>query len=648
MKVLVVDDLYQNRYLLQVVFEAHGHEVHCFENGREALVWLAAARASGVAPDAIVTDLLMPETDGFELIRQVREHYAQTIAIVVYTATYTEPADQDLALRSGADTFVIKPIEPSELVQMAEDTWRARVRGARTATPPSDFAEVHGRRLLEKLRKRGEENARLGNALLSTERLRALACRVGELGPFSWRKDAGELSLSDEARRVLDASDDSDEGFGALRLEGAHVKMFTTLVDDLLRDEEAKDLSLSWSVTDELRGQRHLTAYLVRDPTCSDGVLGIVRDASAQQRLGLAVRRLESQVLQAQKLDSIGAMTAGLVHDLSNLLMMIVGNADELVATGTLDREASADLAHAAARACDLVTSVRRFLQASPLEPTTLSLAAIVREVVQLLRSSVPASVSLCAASPPVDRLVDGHASQLLQVVMNLVLNALHATKDAGDLVEVSILEGGAARPLGDVDANADWVVVEVHDNGAGMSAEVQSRVFEPFFTTKPGGKGTGLGLSTARSIVEAHGGLLTVESELGLGSRFRAHLPIACKLEDPATLGGRRVLLFDPSSASGPLVHHALQRCRIDCVLVTQAFDALERLAVDPRAFDVVLMADTSASSVVRKLAKDARVVALASVFDAVSKPAEVDALLRWPFSATALLAALRSERGP
>jgi len=260
----------------------------------------------------------------------------------------------------------------------------------------------------------------------------------------------------------------------------------------------------------------------------------VLRDVTEREQLA-------DQLREAQKLDSIGQLAGGIAHDLNNLLTPIVGLAELAAAREGASAGVAADLAEirdAADRAAELTRQLLAFARRQHLEMRALDVSAVLGGLEPLLRrlirENVQLEVDLSADLPA----VRADASQLQQVVLNLVLNARDAMREGGRL----LLETRAVRLQPGADAArlglpaGPYVRLRVRDAGCGMDEATLERIFEPFFTTKALGLGTGLGLAVVHGIVKQHGGSLAVESALGRGSCFDIYLPAAAEeLLEPA-----------------------------------------------------------------------------------------------------------------
>ena len=250
-----------------------------------------------------------------------------------------------------------------------------------------------------------------------------------------------------------------------------------------------------------------------------------VRDITAK-------RAAEEQLFQAQKMELVGQLTGGIAHDFNNMLTVITGTI-EILAEGVKDDPALASIARmiddAADRASQLTANLLAFARKQPLRPLETDVNALVEEVVQLLLPTLGRQIAIETALSDLawPALVD--RSQLSSALVNLAINARDAMPDGGRLL---FRTGNFTRAEHDADigglGSGDYVVVEVHDTGAGIPAAIRDRIFEPFFSTKQLGSGTGLGLSMVFGFAKQSGGGIVVDSEEGKGACFRIYLPKA------------------------------------------------------------------------------------------------------------------------
>ncbi len=268
-------------------------------------------------------------------------------------------------------------------------------------------------------------------------------------------------------------------------------------------------------------------------------------------------KRLESQLLRVQRVESIGLLAGGVAHDINNVLVPIMVSSEllESMVTAPEGKAFLSSIRASAQHGAALVRQLLAFARGAVGQPTELACRPLLSDFVGFLTQTFPRNVrfSLNVADDPWP--VKGDATQLKQVLMNLCLNARDAMPNGGAIgirVRNVNLSEAEAESLRDVKAGPH-VEISVSDTGSGMSPEVVSRIFDPFFTTKEVGKGTGLGLAAVRGIIKGHDGAITVESEPGEGTTFRIFLPaarvpeVADRKSTAANLGdGQSILLID------------------------------------------------------------------------------------------------------
>lgn len=242
--------------------------------------------------------------------------------------------------------------------------------------------------------------------------------------------------------------------------------------------------------------------------------------------------QLQTQLLQAQKMESIGRMAGGLAHDFNNLLTAVLGYV-ELAQSALPPRNSAQGFLNSAVLAVEKAASITRQLMTlarqQPMQRRLVNLNESVREAIRIAHSWMPASVQIQTYLSEQLWHIEADPSQLLQVLQNLLLNARDAIPETGGVITIetknTVLDTEYARTHYQV-VPGEYVLLVVSDTGVGMTSAVRERIFEPFFTTKPRGQGMGLGLSIVHSIVTQMGGHIWVYSEEGKGSTFKIYLP--------------------------------------------------------------------------------------------------------------------------
>lgn len=266
------------------------------------------------------------------------------------------------------------------------------------------------------------------------------------------------------------------------------------------------------------------------------GAIGVIEDITGRKHAERQRRELEAKVQHAQKLESLGVLAGGIAHDFNNLLVGILGNADLALAEMPPDAELRGTLEEvrtAALRASELTRQMLTYSGRGPSDVERVDLNELVRQTAQLLHASISKKVTLTYELADDLPAIRADASQLRQVVMNLLTNA----SDAIGQKQGAITLGTSLRPVGGGDLAGTYppqdlpagryVRLEVADTGCGMDEQTRRRIFEPFFTTKFAGRG--LGMAAVLGIVRGHGGAIEVDSHPGRGSVFHVYLP-ACE----------------------------------------------------------------------------------------------------------------------
>jgi PAS domain S-box-containing protein len=265
----------------------------------------------------------------------------------------------------------------------------------------------------------------------------------------------------------------------------------------------------------------------------------LVRDDAGRPKSILAIntdiserKRLETQVLRAQRMESIGTLAGGIAHDLNNVLTPIMMSVELLELLGPDDaaREILETIQTSARRGADMVSQVLGFARGMDGQRVTVDVGRLVADFVKIIRDTFPKDIRVEVAVAPDLWALAADPTQLHQVLLNLCVNARDAMPDGGT---ITIRAGNLSIDEHDATMNLEarvgpYVALDVTDSGVGIPPAIVDRIFEPFFTTKAVGKGTGLGLATTLAIVKSHGGFVQVHSAPGMGARFRICLPAA------------------------------------------------------------------------------------------------------------------------
>jgi PAS domain S-box-containing protein len=336
-----------------------------------------------------------------------------------------------------------------------------------------------------------------------------------------------------------------------------------------------------------------LTAFLVRDahgqPIC---IAATARDVTERKRAEEETRKLQSQLLHSQKMESIGQLAGGIAHDFNNILTAIIGYGAVLhmkMPTDDPNRTYVDQVLAGAEKAASLTQSLLAFSRKQVINPRPLDLNEAIRRLLKFLSRILGEDIELKTTLFPERLTIVADATQVEQVLMNLATNARDAMPDGGrfliesgrvEFKERYILSHGYAKP-------GTYAVLSVSDTGTGMDENIQEKIFEPFFTTKGVGRGTGLGLPIVYGVVKQHGGYISVYSEVGKGTTFRIYLRLArsetvgmeaAEMPDQPVGGDETILLAEDNPEVRQLTSRVLKEYGYNVIEATDGEDALNK----------------------------------------------------------------------
>jgi two-component system, cell cycle sensor histidine kinase and response regulator CckA len=314
-------------------------------------------------------------------------------------------------------------------------------------------------------------------------------------------------------------------------------------VDQVLaHDREVFDSGRSLSVPGQqfrTHDGRNMVLHLTRQPVRFGGepaLLVTAMDVTLQASAAKELRQLERCLAATQRLEGLGLMAGGIAHDFNNLLVGVLANAEMALrelSAGTRTATFVRRVKDAAERLAGLTRQLLAYSGRGPVEIEVIDLPSLAREALELVGSTISPTIQVEAVLPEGSLTVHGDRAQLTQVIMNLLINAAESIADrAGKItlttrVEFLDSDRNASLAVRAVHGAAEYLCLEVRDNGSGMDEATRNRIFDPFFSTKAG-PSRGLGLASVMGIVRAHQGALQVDSALGEGTRMRVWLPLA------------------------------------------------------------------------------------------------------------------------
>ena len=332
-------------------------------------------------------------------------------------------------------------------------------------------------------------------------------------------------------------------------------------------------------------------------------ISGIGRDVTEKVLSKKKFRKLQEQIAQSQKMESIGTLAGGIAHDFNNILFPIVGYTEMLLEDmpeNSPFRASLYEIYTGALRARDLVKQILTFSRQENSDLKLVKIQPVIKEALRLIRSTIPTTIEIRQDIQADCGVIKADPTQIHQIVMNLATNAYHAMEETGGELKVSLKK----VELGEPDLiNPDMVTgvyacLIVSDTGKGLDKSLTQKIFDPFFTTKEKGKGTGMGLSVVHGIVKSMRGAIQAYSEPGKGTEFKVYFPIekSClEKQDTQTNGSiqnvtEQILLVDDEEDIITMEKQMLERLGYKVTSRTSSIEALEAFRISPDKFDIVI----------------------------------------------------------
>ncbi len=366
------------------------------------------------------------------------------------------------------------------------------------------------------------------NRLRRTQEHLARAQEVASIGSYEHDFATGVSIWSAETYAIFGRSPESYIPSGANFIACVHEEdrpLAKRIVEAIRLGTELPGMDIRVVRPDGTVRVVHIACELVRNAEGEiSGYLGTCLDVTERLQLERGRHELEDQLHHSQKLEALGTLAGGIAHDINNTLVPVVAltkRVSDKLPTGSQDRMCLDMVLDAGIRIRDLVGRILAFSRKETAVWAAVDLAHVVRETIEMLRATVPTTIEIEVRVGQVAPMW-GDASQLMQVITNLVTNSAHAIDRAPGRITIALDE--RSRPAG----KGDELVLSVSDTGVGMDEATCRRIFEPFFTTKQVGQGTGLGLAIVHGIVVAHKGTIGVTSEPGRGTCVEMAFPLA------------------------------------------------------------------------------------------------------------------------
>ncbi|MCF3650853.1 hybrid sensor histidine kinase/response regulator [Synoicihabitans lomoniglobus] len=548
--------------------------------------------------DIILTDYNLPEFTELEAVQIATERCPNSSTIVV-TGTEEEAIAVE-CLKLGADDYILKdrllrlPVAIKRAMQqrLIQTEALATETALRESETKLKAIALHSRLMLYTRDEEGCFNFANSQAQLF------LGKPVGQLMGSTWVDHVLSTPENRKSLSKLDAPYDSDTMETTVEVELAETSSGIRWI------EVRENVSIS--------------------PEGQKSVVGVAFNITDR-------KSLEAQLRQTQRLENLGLLAAGVAHDLNNVLspIMMAGPLLQPTLKGTRHERLLNVLESSANRGAALVKQVLSFARGEDNERSPLQIKHVVRDVVSIIQETFPKNITcedMIASKIPA---VQGNATQIHQVLLNLCVNARDAMPQGGTL-SISV----AQRDISEIKSKEivdrgprHWVVITVSDTGTGIDPEVLSEIWNPFFTTKSKETGTGLGLNTVRGIVTAHHGAIELTSQVGLGTTFEIMLPAiqeemrAPSLRASTSLyrgSGQQVLIVDDEPLVRDMLSRTLRRHNYQVSIASDGVEALKLINLGGHDLRLVItdihmphMSGDVLISVLRKVRPEIKIIA-------------------------------------
>lgn len=517
---LIVDDNSQNIKIISTLLYERGFNISIATNGYQAIESL---KYNSV--DLILLDVMMPEMDGYETCKRLKSDDETKDIPVIFTSALSETIDKVKAFNAGAVDYVTKPIELEEI--LARINTHIKIRELQ-----KNFLNLN--KNLER-----EVAVRTKELKESTTRFRSL---IETISDWIWEINEENI-FTYSSPRVKDLL-----GYDPSEVLGKSI--FAFLPDDQFKTRNLSLLEMIGKREGFARYQKklvHKTGDIVMFETSAVPILdangnfcgfrGVNRDITERVKI-------EAQLLQVQKMETVGTLAGGFAHDFNNLLGAMMASTSVMKSrienNMDIEPETLSDyietMSECSDRGADITKQLLSLSRKQELKLGALNLNTAIENVVKICKMSFNKSIGINVKYAETTPIAKADATSIEQVLLNLCVNAEHAMtimrskeKWGGD-IEISISKKRLDSLFCLLHPEAfpqDYWIISVLDTGIGMDDDTISNIFNPFYTTKPVEKGTGLGLSMVYNILMQHQGFVDVNSEVGQGSVFNIYLPV-------------------------------------------------------------------------------------------------------------------------
>ena len=679
--ILCVDDEPVNCELLENVLVANGYEVISASNGKDALLKIKTLEI-----DLVLLDIIMPELNGFEVCREIKENKESMNIPVIMITALSEKGDRIKGIEAGAEEILFKPFDKTEVLARIKMLLKVKKLEAALAQSEKHYRvtqSVINMILSESLEDIPLElilqkvlNMILSIPWLSFESIGSIYLVEGEPGilsmkalynlPKQLRKscayvplgkclcgkaaETGKIQFADHIDERHDICYEGMQPHGHYVVPILFGGRTLGVIDIYLKEGHIRN--------------RQEEDFLL---TIADTLAGIIVRKQGEEDK----EKLHTQLLQAQKMEVVGQLAGGISHDFNNILTAMIGYGHLLKMKLKEEdplRTYAEQVLLLSDKAANLTQSLLAFSRKQIINPRPVDLNEIIKRIDYLLSRVIGENIKLQTMVSGEALIVMADSGQIEQVLMNLASNARDAMPEGGVLTigtEAVYIDHEFIREHG-FGNEGQYALISLTDTGAGMDRETREKIFEPFFTTKEVGKGTGLGLSMVYGVIEQHEGYINVYSEPGSGTTFRIYLPlIKGKVEEikpeviqPVERGTEMILLAEDEEAIREFTKKMLEEYGYKVITAASGQEAIDEFKahkdkIQLLLFDVIMpnRNGREAYEEIKKIRPDIKVLFMSGYpADIINKHGILEkgfAYIEKPASPTKLLKKIREALG-
>lgn len=573
--ILIVDDQPLSIKLMEALLNQKGFKTSSATNGQAALDFL-----ENNSPDLIMLDIMMPGMSGFEVSKHVKENPKTAEIPIIFVTARDDAETINECFAAGGSDYAAKPLRIYELLTRIKLQLTTQLHLKRAKKSEEDLEE--NQLFLKTIIDANPSFIHVMNADGQFQMVNKHFADIFNISPEQMHGKTAEELIND-----LQLPEDT----------------ITTLTKNYDRTLQSGRSSLS--VEEVFFDHNNQENWVISSKIPigfgdSQFILSIHQDITKRKLAEVEKSQLEEQLVHSQRMEVIGTLAGGIAHDFNNMLAVILGFAD--LAKNTLPEEARQrrhldEVITAGNRAKDLVKQILNFSRQSKGEHQPLMLMTIVKEVVKMMQTTLPSSISASYYAAPEMPMIDADPSQMHQVIMNLCVNANQAMPNGGEL-KIFVEHLPESSSSFGLKLIGPHIHLTISDTGSGISEAVQKRIFEPYFTTKEIGKGTGLGLAVVHGIISQHNGQIHVESEMGKGTSFHIFFPALdsaremdhTQAEMVVNQGQERIMVVDDEPMLAELVKETLEAYGYHPTTFTDSVKAYNYFQEHPNDFDLVI----------------------------------------------------------